>query len=147
MKRYLQNKTVLDEREMQEMYRLEHIGLWLMYGLLCAAVLVQLLLGAPVIQMAGELAVVIVTSVVMVIANVRHGIWDQSSRPSLRGNAAYSLGAGVCVAVLLAIKSGNIISSLAAGCCAGLLCFAVLTLLMYYMQRRQAKREADLENE
>ena len=147
MKRYLQNKTVLDEREMQEMYRVEHIGLWLMYGLLCAAVLVQLLLGAPVIQMAGELAVVIVTSVVMVIANVRHGIWDQSSRPSLRGNAAYSLGAGVCVAVILSLVSGNVPSALAAGACAGLLSFAVLTLLMYYTQRRQAKREADLENE
>lgn len=147
MKRYLQNKTVLDERELQEMYRIEHLGLWLMYGLLCAAVLIQLLCGAPLAQMAGELAVVIITSVVMVIANVRHGIWDQSSRPSLRGNAACALGAGVAVAALLVIKSGNVAASLAAGACLAVLCFAALTLLMRYMQRRQAKQEADLENE
>lgn len=147
MKRYLQTKTVLDEREMQEMYRIEHAGLWLMYGLLCAAVLVQLLMGAPIAQMAGELVTVIVTSIVMVIANVRHGIWDQSSRPSLRGNAACALGAGVFVAALLAIKSGNFAASAAAGACSGLLCFAALTLLMHYMQRRQAAREADLEND
>ena len=147
MKRYLQNKTVLDEREMLDMYRVEHLGLWLMYGLLCAAVLLQMLAGAPLSQMAGELAVVLVTSVVMVIANARCGIWDQNSRPSLRGNAAYALGAGVCVAVVLAVVSGNIAPAIAAGACAGLLCFAVLTLLMHYMQRRQAKREAELEDE
>ena len=35
-------KSVLDEREMLEMYRVEHFGLWLMYGLLCAAVVVQM---------------------------------------------------------------------------------------------------------
>lgn len=147
MKRYLQNKQVLDEREMQEMYRIEHSGFWLMYGLLCASVLVQLLGGAPMRQMAGELAVLIVTSVVMVIANVRHGIWDTNSRPSLRGNALYAAGSGLCVAVLLFVVSGNIAAALAAGVCAGLLCFAALSLLMHYMRRRQEKRDAELDNE
>ena len=52
-------KPVLDEREMQEMYRIEHRGLWLMYGLLCAAVVIQMIMGAPLAQMAGELAVVL----------------------------------------------------------------------------------------
>ena len=36
-------KTVLDEREMMEMYRIEHRGLWAMYTLLCATVVAQLL--------------------------------------------------------------------------------------------------------
>ena len=142
-----QNKQVLDEREMQEMYRIEHSGFWLMYGLLCAAVLVQLLSGAPMRQMAGEMAALIVTSVVMVIANVHHGIWDTNSRPSMRGNALYAAGSGVCVAVVLAVVSGNVISALAAGVCAGLICFAALSLLMHYMRRRQEKRDAELENE
>ena len=39
-------KPVLDEREMLELYRVEHFGLWLMYGLLCIAVLAQLIAGA-----------------------------------------------------------------------------------------------------
>ena len=30
MKLYLKQKTVLDEREMQEMYRIEHRGRWAM---------------------------------------------------------------------------------------------------------------------
>ncbi|MBE5800501.1 MAG: hypothetical protein E7321_11235 [Clostridiales bacterium] len=139
-------KPVLDEREMLEMYRVEHFGLWLMYALLCAVILVQMLLGAPLLQMAGELAVVIVTSIAMVIANVRHGIWDENSRPSMRGNALYSIGAGVCVCVLLAVIKGNIPAALAAGVCAGALCFAALTLLMQYMLKKQARAEKELDN-
>lgn len=137
--------SVLDEREMLEMYRMEHFGLWLMYGLLCAAVVVQMLLGAPIEQMAGELAVILISSVAMVIANVRRGIWDTNSRPSVRGNAAYSLGAGVCVAVLLIAKSGNVPAALLAGLCTTALVFAALTLLMRYMLQKQAKEEKDLD--
>ena len=37
MKLYLKTKNVLDERETQEMYRIEHRGMWGMYALLCAA--------------------------------------------------------------------------------------------------------------
>jgi len=147
MKLNLHSKTVLDERELQEMYRVEHLGLWLMYGLLCAVIIVQLLAGASVSQMAGEFAVLIVTSAVMIVANVRRGIWDTNSRPSVRGNAAYALGAGVCVSVLLAVVSGNVVASLCVGACAMLICFFALTALMRYMLKRQEKREAELETE
>ena len=44
MKLNLHSKNVLDERELQEMYRVEHLGLWLMYGLLFAAVVMQALM-------------------------------------------------------------------------------------------------------
>ena len=138
--------TVLDEREMLELYRVEHFGLWLMYGLLCAAILIQLLMGAAFSQMAGELAVVIIASAAMVVQNVRHGIWDTDSRPSMRGNAGYSIGAGVCVAVLLAVIKGKLALALIAGAGAAALCFAVLTLLMRYMMQKQAQQEKELDN-
>ena len=89
----LRGEPVLDEREIQELFRIEHRGLWLMFALLSAAVLVQLLLGAPLVQIAGELAVILVVSVVMIVANVRHGIWELGTRPSMKGNALSSLGA------------------------------------------------------
>jgi len=138
---------VLDEREMQEMYQAEHFGLWLMYGLLCAAILVQMLMGAELSQMAGELAVVIVSSVAMVIANVRRGIWDTNSRPSMRGNAVCALAAGVCVTVLLMAKSSNVPAALLAGLCTAALVFAALTMLMGYMLKKQAREEKELDNE
>ena len=139
-------KSVLDEREMLEMYRVEHFGLWLMYGLLCAAILVQMLMGSELSQMAGELAVILISSVAMVIANVRRGIWDTNSRPSVRGNAGCALGAGVCVAVLLMAKSSNVPAALLAGLCTAALVFAALTLLMRYMMKKQAQQEKELDN-
>ena len=139
-------QTVLDEREMLEMYRAEHFGLWLMYGLLCAAILMQMLMGAPMQQMAGEMTVLIISSIAMVIVNLRHGIWDADSRPSVRGNLGYSLGAGVCVAVMLAVVKGNLIAALIAGICTLLLVFAALTLLMRYMMKKQAQQEKELDN-
>ena len=140
-------KMVLDEREMLELYRVEHFGLWLIYGLLCAVLLLQLLMGASLLQMAGELAVVIISSISMVIVHVRHGIWDTDARPSIRGNAMYSLVAGVCVCVILAFVSGNMPAALVAGMGTAVLCFAVMTGLMHYMQKRQARQEKELENE
>ena len=138
---------VLDEREMLEMYRVEHFGLWLMYALLCIAIVVQLLMGAKLSQMAGELAVVIVASVAMMVQHVRYGIWDENSRPSVRGNAMCSLGVGVGVAVLLAVLRGKIALALLAGICAAALCFAALTLLMRCMLHRQEKEAEELDNE
>ncbi|MBQ8619475.1 MAG: hypothetical protein IJ418_18495 [Clostridia bacterium] len=139
-------KTVLDERELQEMYQAEHFGLWLMYGLLCAAIVVQMLMGASLSQMAGELIVLIVSSIAMVIANVRHGIWDTDSRPSMRGNAGYSVGAGVCVCVMQMVMKGSLAAALVTGLCTALLVFAALTVLMQYMMNRQAKQEKELDN-
>ena len=140
-------KTVLDEREMMEMYRIEHRGLWLMYGLLCAAILVQLLMGADLKQMAGEIAVVAVTSVAMILANARHGIWDQNSLPSVRGNAAYSLATGVLVAAVLAAVGRSAPVSLLAGACGGAACMLLLTCLMQYMKHRQKKTDEELDKD
>ena len=140
-------KPVLDEREMLDMYRAEHFGLWLVYGLLCASILLQLLMGAEMMQMAGELAVLIISSIAMVIANVRYGIWDMDARPSVRGNVVYAAASGVCVLVVLAIVSRNILAAMAAGLAAAVLCFAALTLSMRYMQKRQERQEAELDND
>ena len=140
-------KTVLDEREMQEMYRIEHRGLWLMYGLLCAAIVLQMLLGAPLVQMAGELIVVMAVSIVMIVSNARHGIWDESARPSVRGNAQTALLAGVAVAAVVAAVKRNVLLGLGAGAVMFALCFVLLGMLMAYMRRRQKKQDEALEDE
>ena len=140
-------KTVLDERELQVMYRIEHFGLWLMYGLLCASVLVQLFLGAQMSQMAGELFVIVCVSVVMMIANARQGIWDESSRPSVRGNAVWAIGAGVCVAAVVTLLRGSAAAGLLSGLATAGLCFLLLSALMSYTLRRQKVQEKALEND
>ena len=114
MKLYLKTKNVLDERETQEMYRIEHRGMWGMYALLCAAVVVQMLFGAGFAQVAGEAFVIAVVSVGMIIAYARRGIWDKAL---LLGAAAF------------------------------ILCFALLSLLMAYVKKRQKQQSDELDDE
>lgn len=140
-------RSVLDERELMEMYRMEHIGLWLMYGLLCASIFVQLFLGADRVQLAGEATAVLATSVVMIVGNARRGIWSMNSRPSARGNAACALACGVLVAALLTLLGKAAGGALLAGLCTGVLCMLLLTVLMQYMKRRQQKTEETLNDE
>ena len=147
MKLFLKTKSVLDERELQDLYRVEHRGLWLMYTLLCAAVVVQLLFGADFVQMAGELFVIGVSSVALIVAYARRGIWDDRSRPSVRGNAAYAAISSVGVALIVLGRRRQLAGALATGACMFALCFALLTLLMAYVRRRQEQRERELEDE
>ena len=140
-------KPVLDEREMLEMYRIEHAGLWLMYALLCAAIVVQLLMGAKLVQMAGELIAILTVSAVMIVANVRQGIWDENARPSTRGNALCALAAGVSVAAVVSVSRGSAAFGLVSGVAAAALCFLALMGMMAYMKRRQQKRDEALESE
>jgi len=147
VKLYLKTKSVLDEREMQEVYRIEHRGLWAMYTLLCASVVLQLLFGAELVQMAGEVAVIFIVSVGMIIAYARRGIWDADGRPSTRGNALYAALSAVGVAVVVLGSGKNVLAAVLAGGVMFVLCFALLTLLMRYVQRRQEMQSRELEEE
>ena len=147
MKLYLKTRPVLDERELQEMYRIEHRGLWAMYTLLCATVVAQLLFGADFAQMGGELFVIGVVSVGLIIAYARRGIWDAHARPSTRGNAVYSVISAIGVGVIVLGRRRNAAIALAAGVAMFALCFLLLTLLMRYVQRRQEAQSHVLENE
>ena len=147
MKLYLRTKSVLDERETLEMYRIEHRGLWAMYTLLCATVVVQLLFGADLAQMGGELFVIGAVSVGLIIAYARRGIWDTDARPSTRGNAVYSALSAAGVGVIVLGRRANPWISLAAGAAMFALCFVLLTLLMRYVQRRQEAQSRALEDD
>ena len=147
MRLFLRTKSVLDEREMQDMYRIEHRGLWLMYTLLCAAVVAQMLVGASFAQMAGELFVVGVSSVALIVAYARRGIWDDRSRPSASGNALYAAISSVGVALIVLGRGRQIAGALIAGATMFVLCCALLTLLMAYVRRRQEAQGRELEDD
>ena len=147
MKLYLKTRSVLDERELQEMYRIEHRGLWAMYALLCATVVAQLLFGADFAQMVGELFVIGVVSVGLIIAYARRGIWYAHARPSTKGNAVYSVISAIGVGVIVLGRRRNAAIALAAGVAMFALCLVLLTLLMRYVQRRQEAQSHVLENE
>ena len=145
--RRLKEHSVLDEREQLEMYRIEHAGLWAMYGLLSAAVVVQMLLGAELMQMLGELAVLLIVSVGMIIAYARKGIWDEHSRPDKRGNAAYAAVCALGVGLVVAAVRGSLLWGIGSLAAAFALCYLLLALMGAYVRRRQSREEEALESE
>ena len=145
--RRLKERSVLDEREQLEMYRIEHAGLYAMYGLLSAAVVVQMLLGAELMQMLGELAVLLIVSVGMIIAYARKGIWDEHSRPDKRGNAAYAAVCALGVGLVVAAVRGSLLWGIGSLAAAFALCYLLLALMSAYVRRRQSREEEALESE
>ena len=104
MKLYLKTKNVLDERETQEMYRIEHRGMGACTALLCAAVVVQMLFGARALRRSRARRLSSPWSASgMIIAYARRGIWDADARLSTGGNAAYAL---LCALGVTAVTFG-----------------------------------------
>ena len=118
-----------------------------MYALLCAAVVVQMLFGAGFAQIAGEAFVIAVVSVGMIIAYARRGIWDADARPSTRGNAVYALFCALGVTVVTFGLHESIGKALIFGATAFISCFALLSLLMAYVKKRQKQQSDELDDE
>ena len=98
-------------------------------------------------QLAGEVAVIAVTSVGLIIAYARRGIWDAHARPSVRGNLAYSALTALGVTVVLLGRRLNWPLALGGGAAAFALCFLLLCALMAYVRHRQQLEEETLDAE
>ena len=111
-------------------------------------VVVQMLFGAGFAQVGGRRRFVIaVVSVGMIIAYARRGIWDADARPSTGGNAAYAL---LCALGVTAVTFGlheSAARALLFGAAAFILCFALLSLLMAYVKKRQKQQSDELDDE
>ena len=145
--RFFKERSVLDEREQLEMYRIDHAGLFAMYGLLSAAVVVQMLLGAELVQLIGELAVLLLVSVGMIIAYARKGIWDEHSRPDKRGNAAYAAACALGVGLVVLAARRSVLWGLMSGAAMFALCYFLLETMGAYVRRRQSREEEALEDD
>ncbi len=135
MKLYLKTKNVLDERETQEMYRIEHRG---NVGHVHAAVRggrASDALWRGLCAGRGRGFVIAVVSVGMIVAYARRGIWDADARPSTQGNALY---AALCALGVTAVTFGlhaNVAKAALFGATAFFLCFALLSALMAYVKQ------------
>ena len=72
---------------------------------------------------------------------------DADARPSTGGNAAYAL---LCALGVTAVTFGlheNAAKALLFGAAAFILCFALLSLLMAYVKKRQKQQSDELDDE
>ncbi len=140
-------RTVLDEREMQEMYRIDHLGLNLVIVLLVAAIVLQLLLGSGMQQVTGESVVLVITVFTLIVLYAKHGIWDADARPDWRDNAKYALLCGAGVGLLAGAMTGSVLKAVLLGAGTVLVAMGLLSLLMMIVEKEQRKLEEELEED
>ena len=101
----------VDERQEMDLMKVEHIGFWLMYYMLLAAILVQSFFFEDGFRLAAaEWIIFMLTSIICVIGWIRKGVWNYQTRkiPGVRSYLLYSiitaLGFGIPFVLFFAFK-------------------------------------------
>ena len=114
--------NALDEMQDQKILKMEEYGCWILFWGLALAVVVQLLLGGSIRQIAGELIVLLVGGAYVLATSLKNGLWTRSATPTRKRNAAVSIIPAAIIGVL------NVI-----------VCFAVLEVLRLLYEKRRSK--------
>ncbi len=144
--KHKENNT-LDEMQDQKMLKMEEYGYWILFWGLALAVVVQLLLGGSIRQVAGELIVLLVGGAYVLATSLKNGLWTRNATPSRKRNAAASIIPAAIIGVLNVIKliqkkdigTNDILIAAAFAVGTYILCFAVLEVLRVLYEKRRSK--------
>ena len=148
-------KSNLDEMQEQQLLKIEHNGYWFCYTGLLVAIAVQTILSDDWKTVAGEWVVFMLANLYVMIGCMRAGIWDRRLRADAKTNLVISLVAGLVMATIwffvIERRGGNVRISLVGAAftfvLVAVLCFAALQLSASVMKKRQAKLNAEPEDE
>ena len=148
-------KSNLDEMQEQQLLKIEHNGYWFCFTGLLVAIAVQTILSDDWKTVAGEWVVFMLANLYVMIGCMRAGIWDRRLRADAKTNLVISLVAGLVMATIwffvIERRSGNVRISLVGAAftfvLVAVLCFAALQLSAAVMKKRQAKLNAEPEDE
>ena len=148
-------KNNLDEMQEQQLLKIEHNGYWFCFTGLLVAIAVQTILSNDWKTVAGEWVVFMLANLYVMIGCMRAGIWDRRLRADAKTNLVISLVAGLVMATIwffvIERRSGNVRISLVGAAftfvLVAVLCFAALQLSASVMKKRQAKLNAEPEDE
>ena len=99
--RLFHKKNVVDERELMEMFQVEHYVCWITFWALLISIFYQLFfVDDSFSQVGGEWCVFMVMAFGILIGNLKGGHFDYSSRPGWKYYLFYSVIAAVAVGVV-----------------------------------------------
>lgn len=93
-------KTNLDEMQEQKLLHIEHTCCWLAFWGLLAAMVIQVVIGCSLRDIAGEATVIFLLCGYLGFNTIRSGIWDRRLKPDLKTNLLGSLGAGAFMGLI-----------------------------------------------
>ena len=156
MKKMKKMKNNLDERQEQELLRIEHNGCWIAFWGLLIAMVVQLIAGIHGPEnLAGEWIVFMCLALYLGISCIKNGIWDRRMKPDFKTNLiASGIAAVVMGIVWFTISYRNyhkLAGSIATGVfmflVTGVLCGVALMVASNVYKKRLKKLEEDSPDE
>lgn len=102
-------KTEADERQKNELYRIEHLGFWLMYWLMFGAIFIQAFFVEGGFRVfAAEFIIFMSVSLFVLIGCIWRGVWSLHSRkiPGVKKYLMWSLAAAVFLGIPIGIMAG-----------------------------------------
>ena len=139
--------NTLDEMQDQKMLKMEEYGCWILFWGLALAVVVQLLLGGSIRQVAGELIVLLVGGAYVLATSLKNCLWTRSATPTRKRNASVSIIPAAIIGVLNVIKliqkkdigTNDILIAVAFAVGTYIVCFVVLEVLRVLYEKRRSK--------
>lgn len=148
----MNKKKELDERELMEMYKIEHYAFWFMFWALLASIFIQLIFyNSSFKQIGGEWIVFMISAVAISIAYFKGGHYDYYTNPGIKSYLLYSLSFTIIFDVIIAIifyihnnyynMNGFIITVALYGVVLFVVIFATLALTGEAIKKKRKKLE------
>ena len=137
----------LDEMQNQKLMKLEEYGFWIMFWTLLASIVVQLILGCSLKEVLGEIVVFLIGSVYLTATTLKNGLWERTSTPSRKGNAAVSAVPAILIGIINVLKiiqndkadTKSILITIAISIVVYAGCFIILEVLRTVYNKRRTK--------
>ena len=144
-------KSNLDEMQEQKLLQIEHTCCWLAFWGLVTAMVIQVVTGGSLREIAGETVIVFLLSGYLCFNCLRLGIWDRHLKPDLKTNLVSSLLTGGFIGVFSFFRFRGQITDPNRLCIAclisGFVTFGATMLLLSVTAVIQKKRREKLDKE
>lgn len=101
----MNKKPKLDEMQEKKLLKLEEIGFWMIFWLLFAAIIVQIVVDGNFKAVIGEIIVLLIASVYIAFSSLKNGVWSKNQTPTLKSNFLTSLIPAILLGVFQSVRA------------------------------------------
>lgn len=103
--KYKKSRCSLDEMQDHKLLKIEETGFWLSFWVSFAVIVIQVLIGASLKQIAGETIILFVASIYIAFSSIKNGLWTRNYIPTLKTNALTSIIPSLAIGAFNSIRA------------------------------------------
>lgn len=151
------SKHSLDEMQDHKLLKIEETGFWLSFWVSFAVIIMQVLIGANLKEIAGEAIILFVASIYIAFSSIKSGLWTRNHLPTTKANALTSIIPSLAIGTFNSIRAfvvlkqeirpNLIIQIFVIMLAVYVICFVILEILrVIYKKRRDKLEDIDDDN-